>query len=136
MILRYLVPHMDQLKLCDAGNLQIRRVGDRAEGGGVCMDALATGCRRSTSLIPLVPLLDLAAAVDDEGHFLAVFPRASTKLVSNLDGGPGQQEHGAKRDQRKSRPIRFDPKAASRSFRFQFVNRRSMQPQTRYRNRL
>jgi len=35
----------------------------------------------------------------------------------------GQQERGAKRDQRKSRPVRFDPKAASRSFRLQCVTR-------------
>src|ERR1700730_6683689 len=48
-------------------------------------------------------------------------PRALAKLVSNSDGSPGQQERGAKRDQQKSRPIRFDPKAASRSFRFQRV---------------
>jgi hypothetical protein len=40
----------------------------------------------------------------------------------NSDGSPGQQHSGAKRDQRKSRTIRFAPKAAGRSFRFQGVN--------------
>jgi hypothetical protein len=37
------------------------------------------------------------------------------------DGSPGQQESAAKRDQHKSRPIRFDAEAATRSFRFQRV---------------
>src|SRR3954453_10027325 len=48
-------------------------------------------------------------------------PRALTKSVLNSDGRPGQQHGGAKRDQLKSRPIRFNPKAAGRSFRFQRV---------------
>jgi hypothetical protein len=37
------------------------------------------------------------------------------------DGSPGQQQSGAKRDQRKTKPIRFYVKAAARSFRFQGV---------------
>lgn len=54
-------------------------------------------------------------------NYTAQRPRALTKLASNSDGNPGQQERSAKREHRKSRPIRFDPKAASRSFRFQGV---------------
>ena len=46
-------------------------------------------------------------------------PKALAKSASNSDGSSGQQHSGAKRDQRKSRPIRLDPKAAGRSFRFQ-----------------
>ena len=45
--------------------------------------------------------------------------RALTTFVS--DGSPGQQESGAKRDHHKSRPIRFDFEAATRSFRLQRV---------------
>ena len=33
----------------------------------------------------------------------------SASEVANSDGSPGQQHRGAKRDQRKSRPIRLDP---------------------------
>src|SRR5947207_11875464 len=54
-------------------------------------------------------------------HRYCATPRSLTKLVSNSNGSRGQQECGAKRNQHKSRPIRFDPKAASRSFRFQCV---------------
>jgi hypothetical protein len=46
-------------------------------------------------------------------------PRALTTFVS--DGSPGQQESAAKRDHHKSRPIRFDFEAATRSFRLQRV---------------
>src|SRR5438105_7712561 len=38
-----------------------------------------------------------------------------------MDGSPGEQESGAKRDQRETWPIRFDPKAAGRSRWFQGV---------------
>ena len=48
-------------------------------------------------------------------------PSALTKSFSNSDGSPGQQDSGAEREHHKSRPIRFDPKAASGSFRFQGV---------------
>jgi hypothetical protein len=48
-------------------------------------------------------------------------PESSPKSVSYSDGSPGQQDSGAKRDHHNSRPIRFDPKATRRSFRFQGV---------------
>jgi hypothetical protein len=57
-------------------------------------------------------------------------PESVTTLVSNLDGNPDQQESGAKHDQSKTRPIRFDPEAVSRSFRFQGVARGAKPPST------
>jgi hypothetical protein len=44
-------------------------------------------------------------------------------LVSNSGHCPDQQEGGAERDQRKAGPIRFEAKAAGRSFWFQGVAR-------------
>ena len=39
---------------------------------------------------------------------IAQRPKSASE-VANSDGSPGQQHRGAKRDQRKSRPIRLDP---------------------------
>ena len=48
-------------------------------------------------------------------------PRGNNDVRFNSDGSRGQQESAAKRDQHKSRPIRFDAEAAARFFRFQRV---------------
>src|SRR5438477_4505486 len=72
---------------------------------------------RSSWHISNVPRSDLGRARKAPARDTAQPPNES----SNSYGSRGQQERGAKRDHRKSRPIRFDPKAASRSFRFQGV---------------
>jgi hypothetical protein len=48
-------------------------------------------------------------------------PEGVDDVRFNSDGSRGQQESAAKRDQHKSRPIRFDAEAATRIFRFQRV---------------
>jgi hypothetical protein len=48
-------------------------------------------------------------------------PERVPESVSDSDGSPGRQDSGARRDHRNSGPIRFDPKATRRPFRFQGV---------------
>lgn len=48
----------------------------------------------------------------------------------NSDGSSGQQESAAKRDHHKSRPVRFDAEAATRSFRLQRVTPGAKPPST------
>jgi hypothetical protein len=48
-------------------------------------------------------------------------PEGVDDVRFNSEGSRGQQESGAKRDHHKSRPIRFDFEAATRSFRLQRV---------------
>jgi hypothetical protein len=68
-------------------------------------------------------LIDPAAqpSVTSRGRRLCPRQSALSETSFKSDGSPGQQQSGAKRDQRKTKPIRFDVKAAARSFRFQGV---------------
>jgi hypothetical protein len=77
--------------------------------------------QRTSRFVRKVPETDMDRAPKGLSRDTAQRPRALMTLVSKSGCSPGQQESDAKRDQRKSRPIRFDPKAARRSFRFQGV---------------
>ena len=90
-------------------------------GGRASGDAPISGWGRGGDRhVSKLPARDMARAPKPE-QIARNVPREFPKSVSYSDGSPGQQDSGAKRDHHNSRPIRFDPKATRRSFRFQGV---------------